>query len=623
MGIPSGARTFAAGAVRAVSLAALCLTTLFLTAGALTLPAQAMPEAHIIRIDPRAGREAGTPVLTTLVEVLQPNSVADLLAECSKQKSFSNRMSCTSFNLEEGKLWSGMPFLKDNATLLVNVAGQDLPATLVGEPLTWKQSQKEKWMGTAWVVGLDASSAMGARYAEARTIAYKFLEDIVAQAASRPNDIVNVMIFNDQGIVLRSGWKRVQEVAAAAKLVSDQKTTFPSSGADRPLFDTLKKITVEAFSTLGNTQDKYEIPMHHAMVFLSNGAGRKDVSSSAPSAEAFHKYVTGGRFPEENKTSPRTPLPVISIWFPNAGGLVNETYRTNDMLFMQGLSNPEVGGFFDIVQEGQGTEKAPKIIAAVRKRFDAMYVAKWRVACLDPKIEQTFKYQYKDLSRPIKGDMFEAVPIGIDPTRWPLDIDAAMTKDYADKNPLFPGGTLKVFGRFCWSGDSRRSEAYFVPAGTQSDPNMQSPSLEAVLSAQQNLVSQNMRGSAKEVGDGFAIFTVPDEEKVVDGEGDDAVARVIVYDNVAKRASARDATTILTLRAKKRPLNALLLGGIGVAGLVIVLLLALLFKGGGGRKGRGGTPPGPPGGGHGGYGYGPQQHAPPYGPPPGPPGYRP
>ena len=47
----------------------------------------------------------------------------------------------------------------------------------------------------------------------------------------------------------------------------------------------------------------------------------------------------------------------------------------------------------------------------------------------------------------------------------------------------------------------------------------------------QSLVQQNMRGSALEVGDTFVTFHVPDDEKLLDGNGDNTVAHVVVYDN--------------------------------------------------------------------------------------------
>ena len=105
------------------------------------------------------------------------------------------------------------------------------------------------------------------------------------------------------------------------------------------------------------------------MVVISNGAGRGDAAESAsPSADVFHQYLNAGRFPADNTSLPKTPLPVISIWLPTGSSLTANIYRNNDAQFMQALANPEIGGFFDIVQEGLGTAKAKTIMRWPRTR---------------------------------------------------------------------------------------------------------------------------------------------------------------------------------------------------------------------------------------------------------------
>ena len=46
-------------------------------------PAAASPEAHILRIDPRAGLQNGKPVLTTVIEVIQFKRLSDVLQPCA------------------------------------------------------------------------------------------------------------------------------------------------------------------------------------------------------------------------------------------------------------------------------------------------------------------------------------------------------------------------------------------------------------------------------------------------------------------------------------------------------------------------------------------------------------
>ena len=547
--------------------------------------ASASPEAHILRIDPRAGVDSDTPILTTVVEVVQFNSLTNALEPCAGTKGFNQRIDCMSDILERPKsTWSAFPFLKDKATLLVKVDGRDRPATVEGEPKTWAQSLKDPNVGTAWLVVLDAAAGMGSRYLEAREVANDFIRTM------QPNDLMNIMIFDDQQVFKSSrGWKTYAQRTELANVLKEVSTNGVSHGRDRALFEQIKKMATDGFNDLGNSASPQSIPLHQAMVILSNGAGRNDVASSAPMAEGFHTYATKGRFPEDNPASPKTPLPVISIWFPSAASLLNDVYKNNDEQFMQALANPEVGGFFDIVREIPAADidaRSKRILKAVRDRFDAMYVVKWRLSCLEPDVQQSFDLEFAGTSPPIKGDAsFQHVPIGVDPSQWPLSIDVAKTKAEADANPIFPGGTFKVYGDFCWSGDKSRAEAYFIPTGT--NPNVGGArDINSVKKAMQALISQNMRATAKDTNDEFALFDVPDDQKLIDGQNESAVAHVIVLDNKAYRSSGRDAKTILTLKAKKAPLNVILVAGAVAAGVVILLLLIVLLRGGGGGGGR-------------------------------------
>jgi hypothetical protein len=81
---------------------------------------------------------------------------------------------------------------------------------------------------------------------------------------------------------------------------------------------------------------------------------------------------------------------------------------------------------------------------------------------------------------------------------------------------------------------------------------------------------------------------------VIEGTGDNAVARLVVYDNKAHRASAVDAKNVLTLRATKKPISWTLVGGIAGLLIVILLLVLVLARGGGGGRRRGGGQPPPP-----------------------------
>lgn len=556
--------------------------------------ALAAPEAHIMRIDPRAGVSGGKPVLTTVIEVVQFKRLSEVLQPCASETGFERTATCWSEKLETpGALWSPFPFPEANAHLLVSVNGEDRPAGFVDKDV-WGKAKAQPNVGTAWLIVLDASNAMGARYTEAQKVAYEFIQSMQA------NDLIDLMIFDDRQVIKDSKWKTFKDRNAIVTLLQSQPKVADKHGSDRPLFEQIKAMTRDGFGSLGNSDQPDTVPLHQAMVVLSNGSGRGDAASASPSAEVFHQYLNKGRF-DDNPATPKTPLPVISIWFPSkGGGIVNDLYKNNDSQFMQALANPEIGGFFDIVQEGQGDAKGKTIITLVRNRFDAMFIVHWRLSCLNTSVLQSFNLVFENTKPQILPDAsFKDVPLGVNPTEWPLDVDFDKTTKEAQANPLFPGGQFRVYGDFCWGGDKGRAEAYFIPAGTKPNPNQtNNRDPELAKKAMQQLIAQNMRGGAIEVGDTFATMSVPDDEKVLEGTGENTVARIVLFDNKAKRASAVDQKTVLSLKATKKPLPWLIIMGVALGVIAILLLVIVLVRsgGGGGKRGRGAPPPqpGPP-----------------------------
>ncbi|MDP9000971.1 MAG: hypothetical protein M3O46_12760, partial [Myxococcota bacterium] len=553
----------------------------------------AAPEAHILRIDPRAGLLNGKPVLTTVIEVVQFKRLSDVLQPCAG----ASTLSCWSEQLEKpGGLWDPFPFPEQNAHLLVKVAGEDHLSKFV-DKIQWGKAEQQNQpnIGTAWLVSVDAASSMGSRFGDARTIAHEFIEQM------QPNDLMDLMFFDDMQVVRDTKWKTYKQRADLGNALNDFKSPTASHGRDRALFSEIKSMTQDAFGSLGNSDQPDVVPLHQAMVVLSNGAGRGDPESASPTADVFHQYLDQGRFPPDNTSLPKTPLPVISVWLPNGSNLMENIYRNNEAQFMQALANPEIGGFFDIVQDGQGAAKAKTILGLVRTRFNSMWLIHWTMSCVNPSVEQTFNLVFENTHPMIAPDgTFKDVPLGVDPTQWPLDVDFAKTTQEAQSNPLYPGGQFTVYGDFCWSGEKQRAEAYFIPAGTRPNPQQTSTrDPEVAKKAMQQLQAQHMLGTAIAAGDGYATFSVPDDDKVLEGSGDNVVARVVVYDNKAHRASAVDEKTVLTLKATKKPLSWPLIAGIAGLLVVIVLLAIVLLRGGGGRRRGGGAPPapvvGPPG----------------------------
>jgi hypothetical protein len=583
----------------------LLLPALFLL---LARTARAAPEAHILRIDPRTGVQNGRPVLTTVIEVVQFKRLSDVLQPCAG----ASTLSCWSEQLEKpGALWDPFPFPEQNAHLLVKVAGEDHLSRFV-DKVQWGKAAQQNLpnIGTAWLLAVDAAASMGSRFGDARTIAHEFIEQM------QPSDLMDLMFFDDMQVVRDTKWRTFKQRADLGNALNEFKSPTPSHGRDRALFSEIKSMTQDAFGSLGNSDQPDTIPLHQAMVVLSNGAGRGDPESASPTADVFHQYLDQGRFPQDNTSLPKTPLPVISIWLPNGSGLIENIYKNNEAQFMQALANPEIGGFFDIVHDGQGASKAKTILNLVRTRFNSMWLVHWTMSCVNPSVEQTFNLVFENTHPTITPDgTFKDVPLGIDPTQWPLDVDVSKTAQEAQNNPLYPGGQFTVYGDFCWSGDKQRAEAYFVPAGTRPNPQQTaSRDPEVAKKAMQQLQALHMLGTAVAAGDGYVTFNVPDDDKVLDGSGDNLVARVVVYDNKAHRASAVDEKSVLTLKATKKPLSWPLIAGIAGLFVVIVLLVMVLMRGGGaGRRRGGGAPPaaaGPPGyGTPAGGGYG--------GPPPG------
>jgi hypothetical protein len=570
-------------------LAALRATVVFAGVLLVARAARGTPEAHILRIDPRAGLNEGKPVLTTVVEVVEVRRLTDTLQPCAKLGGAA-MLSCWSEQLEKpAALWQSFPFPEQNARFLVKVSGEDHLARFI-DKTQWGKAQGQANVGTAWLVALDASAAMGDRFGDARAIAHELIEEM------QPNDLLDLMFFDDLQVVHDTKWKSFKQRVDLGNALNELKSTSLSHGRDRALFSEIKSMTQEAFGALASSEEPDQNPLHQAMVLLSNGAGRGDPESATPSAEAFHEYLDRGRFPEGNGSLPKMPLPVVALWLPNEAALTENIYRSSEAQFMQALANPEIGGFFDVVQRGSGASRAKPILGVVRARFNAMWLVHWTASCVNPSAEQSFNLVFENTHPPIAPDgTFREVPIGIDPVRWPLDIDLTKTVQAAQESPLYPGGQFNVYGSFCWNGDKGRAEAYFMPAGTRAPPRSASRrDPELAKKALQQLLAGHERGTALAAGDTYATLSVPDDEKVFDETGENRVARVVVYDNKVHRASAVDEKGILTLKGRKKPLSLPLVAGVAGLLVVIVLLLLVLLRGGlGGGRAVVATAPGP------------------------------
>lgn len=588
------------------------------TRGALALAAvlaassaSAAPEAHVLRIDPRASLESGVPVLTTVIEVSQIKRVSDAIADCATMTG-NAQFDCMSQNLEkELALYTPFPFPKDNALLTVTVDGVDQPAKFISEA-SWGESQQQPGVGTAWLILIDADKRMGKGFEDAKTLAGKFV------AAMGPNDIVNVMFLNDRQVVKDSKWLPAASKSTAQTFVTSVTDLYPNSGRNRTLLDIIKTAATDGWKSLGNAGDNVKVPLHQAMVVLSSGYGGADPMTSGPGGAQISKYMSEGRFPEDNTSQPKSPVPVISVYYPPN---VYDEYRTQSLGFMQNMANPEIGGFFTVMRDGQGS-RSDQIVRTVRTRFSKMHVVKWRVACIAPTVEQTFKLNFNNVKPPILGDSsFKNVPVGIDPTTWPLDVNIQYTQDEAKRVGGVEVGSsdFKLYGDFCWGGSKERAEIYFLPAGQQAPAALSGADVDKAKRLQQQLIAQGMKGEPLESSSTYVRFKVPDKDKILHGSGDAAVVRIVLVDNYARRSTGVTADTILTLKAQPARFPLLYLLG-GLFGVTVIALLGVIVLRGGNKK-RGGPPGPPPGMPPAGGGYGPPGGG--YVPPPGGGGYVP
>jgi hypothetical protein len=540
--------------------------------------AVAAPEAHIMRIDPRASQQSGDPIITMVVEVVQSKRVSEAIAPCAAVTG-NAQLGCMADALEKPyALYEPFPFPDKNAVFTVSVDDTDRPAKFVSVT-KWGQATADAGVGTAWLVLVDADKRMGSSFDDAKAVAEQFVTSM------GPNDIVNVMFFNDRQVVQDSKWLPAAKKANAQSFIRAVNGLYPSQGRNRSLLSIIKTAATDGFKGLGNVGDTVKVPLHQSMVVLSNGFGGTDPSTTGPGAMQLSQYMTGGRFPEDNTALPKAPVPVVSVLFPLN---TYDEFKQNSLDFMQNLANPEIGGLFSIVQAGQGARGA-NIVNSVRTRFSKLNLVKWRVSCIAPSITQSFKLVFNNVDPPILGDnSFKDVPVGIDPTTWPLDVNVQYTKDMTTRsNGVYPGGTIRVYGDFCWGGETGRAEVYFLPAGQTAPTDLAGGDLDKAKRTQQQLIAQGMRGKAIETADTFAEFEVPNQDKLVHGSGDQATAQVLVYDNKAHRTSGLTADTMLEVKATTAPLPILWILG-GAFGLVVVALLGVIVMRGQGKKRPGG-----------------------------------
>lgn len=537
------------------------------TLSLVSLPSSAAPAAHLLRIDPEASVSDGHPVITTVLDLSEPRRTSELLARCARLRG-DEAIDCSSEALEaRGALWSKVPFDPDRVLLTVQLEGRDFRVPMVSHA-RWGELTTTG-IGTAWLVIFDADAHGTNVLDEFARIAERLV------LSMGKNDVMNVVVLGDAEILSDTRWRKSDARSTLLEAIKSAQKADPSPGRTRPLLSLVERAAEDAFRALGGTAELERPPLHQALVLLSTGFGGGDPKTTGPGAEQLRAALTEGRRGDQNAIQPKTPIPILSISAPPSGF---DEHRQLAREFMTSLANPEIGGFLTMVRDGQPDHSA-RIVDAIRARFAEMIVAKFRLSCLAPTLTQSFSLSFRPGTPNILGDAsFKNVPLGIDPSAWPLDIDAETTRKAArESENIFPGGSVKIFGQFCWGGDTSRAEAYFLPPGEVLPRELGADPLAAKKDVQKRLIALDMRATATNASDDFVEFRVPDQDNVLHGEGENAVVRLVVFDRALGRSSGMSDATVLSLRARPHPtpLLPIALGSagalLGLAGLGVYL----------------------------------------------------
>lgn len=522
------------------SLSAGCLAFILLfSAGTL-----ATPTARILRVDPETTTSGSAPILTTIVDLSEARRVSEVTGHCSGLVGLE-ALNCESDALEAPlSLYRPHKLPVEQTELTVRLDGEDFPAKLESV-MRFGDAVHEPGIGTAWLIVLDADERGKQGFTELHRVASAFV------GALAPTDLVNVIVLGEKQVLGDSGWRTQSGRDAAESTLAKTTSVVRSRDRTRPLLTLLKQTVQDAFRTL-SPPSGMRLPLHQAVVILSSGYGGGDPATTGPGAVEFSRFLTDGRFGEAGALLPKLPLPTIAIMTPPSGYPEHAQLASD---FMRSLPNPEIGGFFSVIQKGQAAH-ASRIVDAVRARFASLIVARFRLACVAPTLTQSLSLIFPGSDPPILGDAsFKDVPLGFDPASWPLDVDLAATRRELDAaGGLFPGATFKVFGHFCWGGDLSRPEVYFLPPGETLPESLAASGSSAYEDVRRRLIALDMRSSALAANESFAEFRVPETERILHGSGDRQAARFVVVDRKAKRSSGLTAGTVIEVKATKRPI---------------------------------------------------------------------
>ncbi|MEO7096109.1 MAG: FHA domain-containing protein, partial [Polyangiales bacterium] len=395
--------------------------------------------------------------------------------------------------------------------------------------------------------------------------------------------------------------------ADAINKIRSVPAVFSSGGAVDGLISRIEKESIGSFQELvksGVDGADDVIPILQTVVVLSDGGDSSGAGfAGGQTAQVLHEKLAKG---EGMSEFTRLPIPVVSLWFPDpklAGGLGNfdEVKANNAFEWMSQLATTEVGGYFDIIQQGE-VGKGAKIARVIRNRFDNMYYLQAKAACLDSSGEQTFTIGFTDTKSKILPDKWTKIGVAYNFAKWVLSVDKKKTEEAAKLKPLQPGETFEVYGDFCWGSNQGDAEAFFLteadaPEVKKATSDKTGAKGKALL---QSLSAKGQKAETVSVTPLVAKFRVPNTPALFpDNKGDKFNLNLVVFDNKQKRVSTLDQKGVFAMSAQKAPVNKLLIVGAIGGGVVLILLIAILARSGGGGNGRskkrrgGAPPPGP------------------------------
>ena len=596
-------------ALRLAPLIALAITSVASSARAENMISK------FIRIDPEptTDEKKGTPVIPMIVELGVPTPINSFAEGCfaggTGNKVNQAGITCMSNKIQKDGYAKQFEFPKENASVLSIVGGEPRPMEIV-DAVPFKDATAPN-AGVAWLILMDASSSLVHRWASMQETATALVN------AMGPNDAVQIRIMDDKSVRSSTKWLSAGNKAKALNTIKGVTTTFASGASVDSLISRIEKETVGGFQALFKDgvegSEEGVMPLIQSVVILSDGGDTSAAGfAGGTKAQVIHEKLVKG---DLGIADMRLPIPVISIWFPQNewNGVLAATKRENEYQWMSNMATPEVGGYFDIIQDGE-TGKGTKIAKVVRARFDNMHYVEAKASCLDTSGEQKFKLVFEDTKSKIVPDTWDKVPIAFNFTKWLLDIDKKKTEEAASKDPLKPGESFQVFGDFCWGSNTGAAEAYFVTEADAAEVKKASADKtgKAAKALLQSLAAKGQKAETIAAAPLSAKFKVPSTASLFENKADSFSLNVVILDTKALRVSARDKSGLLVLKAQKAPINKLLIIGAVGGGVVLILLIAILARGGGGGGGRakrraGGAPPGPA----------PMPGQPP-GPPPGP-----